>query len=154
MKLNSAKCAFGVGSGKFLGFMVNNRRIEANPSKVQALLDLQFPRTIKDIQKLTGMIVALSRFVSKSTDKCHPFFQALKMEKNMVWSAKYEEAFQQIKQYLGGIPVLAKPKMGEDLTLYLSVFENAVSGVLVRDEAMAHTTIYYVSKALQDAETR
>ena len=78
MKLNQNKCAFGVGSGKFLGFMVNHRGIEANPSKVQALLDLQSPKMVKDIQKLTGMIAALSPFVSKSTDKCRPFFQALK----------------------------------------------------------------------------
>ena len=77
------------------------------------------------------MIVALSRFVSKSTDKCCTFFQALKMGSNVGWSAECEDAFQQIKQYLGGIPVLAKPRMGEDLTLYLSVSEHAVNGVLV-----------------------
>ena len=100
------------------------------------------------------MIAALSRFVSKSTDKCRPFFQALKMRNNLVWSAECEEAFIQIKQYLGGIPVLAKPKMGEDLTLYLSVSEHSVSGVLVRDEATAQTLIYYISKALQEAELR
>ena len=74
IKLNPAKCAFGVGSGKFLGFMVNHHGIEADPTKVQALLDLQSPKIVKDIQKLTGMIVALSRFVSKLTDKCRPFF--------------------------------------------------------------------------------
>ena len=100
------------------------------------------------------MIVALSWFVSKPTDKCRPFFQALKLGKNLIWSADCDEAFQQIKQYLGGIPVLAKPRMGEDLTLYLSVSEYAVSGVLVRDETMAQTPIYCVSKALQDAEMR
>ena len=55
---------------------------------------------------------------------------------------------------MGGIPVLAKPRIGEDLTLYLSVSENAISSMLVRDEAMAQTPIYYVSKALQDGETR
>ena len=87
MKLNPTKCAFGVGSGKFLGFMVNHRGIEANKSKVQALLDLQSPKTVKDIQKLTRMITALSRFVSKSTNKCHPFFQALKMGKK-TWSSQ------------------------------------------------------------------
>ena len=131
MKLNPAKCSFGVGSGKFLGFMVNNRGIEANSSKVQALLNLQSPGTVKDIQMLIGMIAALSRFVSRSTDKCRQFFQALKMAKNLVWSANCEEAFQLIKQYLGGIPVLAKPRMREDLTLYLSVSEHVVNGVLI-----------------------
>ena len=79
MKLNLDKCTFGVGLGKFVGFMFNNQGIEANPSKVQALLNLQSLRTVKDIQKLTGMIAALSRFVSYSTDKCCPFFQALKI---------------------------------------------------------------------------
>ena len=64
MKLNPAKCAFGVGLGKFLGFMVNNQGIEANPSKVQALLDLQSPKIVKEIQKLTGMIAALSHFMN------------------------------------------------------------------------------------------
>ena len=57
-----------------MGFMVNHHGIEANPSKVQALLDLQSPKIVKDIQKLTRMIAALSRFVSKSTDKCRLFF--------------------------------------------------------------------------------
>ena len=60
MKLNPTKCAIGVGCGKFLGFMVNHRGIEANPSKVQALLDLQSPKTVKNIQKLTGIIAALN----------------------------------------------------------------------------------------------
>ena len=110
MKLNPAKCAFGVGPGTFLGFMVNNRGTEVNPSKVQALLDLHSPRTVKDIQKLIGMIIALSRFVSRLTDKCRPFFQALKMGKNLTWTTDCEEAFQKIKQYLGSITLLAKSK--------------------------------------------
>ena len=59
MKLNPAWCAFGVGLGKFLGFMANNRGIEANQSKVQALLDLQSPKMVKEIQKLTRMIATL-----------------------------------------------------------------------------------------------
>ena len=100
------------------------------------------------------MITSLSHFVARSTDKCHPFFQALKMGKNLIYTTKCEEAFQKIKQYLGGIPVLAKPRTGEDLTLYLFVSNHAVIGVLVRDEGAAQTPIYYISKALQDAETR
>ena len=64
MKLNLAKCAFRVGSGKFLGFMVNNKGIKANLTKVQALLDLQSPKIVKEIQKLAGMIAALSHFMN------------------------------------------------------------------------------------------
>ena len=70
MKLNPAKCAFGVSAGKFLGFIVNNQGIEANPDKIKAVLDMLPPSNIKEIQRLTGRIAALSRFVSKASDKC------------------------------------------------------------------------------------
>ena len=78
MKLNPAKCAFGVSAGKFLGFIVNNRGIEANTDKIKVVLDMPPPLNIKEVQRLTGRIAALSRFVSKASDKCQPFFQVLK----------------------------------------------------------------------------
>lgn len=64
VRLNLAKCAFDVGSGKFLGFMVNNRRIKMKPIKIQAISDLASPHTTKEIQNLIGMIAALSQFVA------------------------------------------------------------------------------------------
>ena len=78
MKLNPAKCAFGVASGKFLGFMVHQRGIEANPKKIQALLNMRSPVKIKDVQSLTGPIAALNRFIARATDRSLPFFKALK----------------------------------------------------------------------------
>ena len=78
MKLNPSKCVFGVASGKFLGFMVSQRGIEANPEKVRAIIDMASPKTVKDVQKLTGRIAALNRFVSRATDKCLLFFKTLK----------------------------------------------------------------------------
>jgi hypothetical protein len=78
MKLNSAKCAFGVSSGKFLGFMVSQRGIEANPKKVSAVLVMQSPQTAKQLQQLTWRIAVLNRFISRSTDKCLPLFKILK----------------------------------------------------------------------------
>ena len=78
MKLNPSKCSFGVSSGKFLGFTVSQRGIEANPEKVKAILEMSSPRTVKEVQSLTGRIAALNRFVSKATDKCLPFFKTLK----------------------------------------------------------------------------
>ena len=78
MKLNPAKCAFEVSAGKFLCFIVNNRGIEANPDKIKVVLDMLPPSNIKDIQRMIGRLVALSRFVSRANDKCRPFFQVLK----------------------------------------------------------------------------
>ena len=70
MKLNPAKCAFGVSAGRFLGFIVNHRGIEANPDKIKAVLDMSSPSGVKEVQRLTGRIVALSWFVSRASDKC------------------------------------------------------------------------------------
>ena len=81
MKPNPEKCAFGVESGKFLGFMVSHRGIEANPEKIQAIVQMRSPRNLKETQSLTGRLAALSRFISKATDKCQPFFQVIRRGK-------------------------------------------------------------------------
>ena len=74
MKLNPTKCAFGVLAGKFLSFMVNSRGIEANPDRIKAVIDMHPPSNTKEIQCLTGRIATLSRFVSRSNEKCRLFF--------------------------------------------------------------------------------
>ena len=73
MKLNPKKCVFGVSSGKILGYMVSARGIDANPKKIEAIEKLQPPHNRKDIQKLAGMMTALSRFISKSGERGMPF---------------------------------------------------------------------------------
>ena len=93
MKLNPKKCVFGVRSSKFLGFMVSERGIDANPDKVKAILDLQEPKTIRDVQKLTGRMAALTRFISKSADKVLPFFQTLRGNKKFEWGEIQKKAF-------------------------------------------------------------
>ena len=72
--LNASKCSFGVGSGKFLGYMVTHRGIEVSPDQIKVINSLQTPRNPKEVQKLTGMITALNRFISRSTDRCRPFY--------------------------------------------------------------------------------
>ena len=91
MKLNPNKCVFGVALGKFLGFMVSQRGIKANPKKVQAIINMASPRTVKEVQKLTGRIAALNRFISRATDKCLPFFKTLKQA--FTWTDECEVAF-------------------------------------------------------------
>ena len=136
MKLNLAKCAFGVSTGKFLGFIVNNRGIEANPDKIKDVLDMPPPSNIKEVQRLTGRIVALSRFVSKASDKCQPFFQVLK--KAFQWDTHCKEAFSALKTYLSSPPILVSPSEGELLTLYLAVSDFSTSAVLIRDKDRVH----------------
>ena len=152
MKLNPTKCAFGVSAGKFMGFIVNHRGIEANPDKIKALLDMPSPSGIKEVQRLTGRIAALSRFVSRASDKCQPFFQVLK--KAFQWDEKCEEAFTALKAYLSSPPILVSPVEGELLTLYLAVSDFSNSAVLVRDKERVQHPVYYCSRTLRGAEER
>ena len=79
IKLNPVKCASG--SGKFLGVMVNQRGIEDNPKKINALLQMSSPRNPKEVMSLTGRVATISHFVSRVTDRCAPFFDELKVSK-------------------------------------------------------------------------
>ncbi|XP_022877090.1 uncharacterized protein LOC111395342 [Olea europaea var. sylvestris] len=110
MKLNPAKCAFGVASGKFLGFMITHRGIEANPDKIQALASMESPRNKKEVQRLTSRIVALNRFVSRASNKCYPFFKVLRGNQGFDWSEDCEKAFQELKQTLASPPILTRPE--------------------------------------------
>ena len=74
LRLNASKCSFGVRSGKFLGYMVTHRGIEVNLNQIKAINNLQSPRNPKEVQKLIGMAAALNRFISRSADRCRPFF--------------------------------------------------------------------------------
>ena len=77
LRLNASKCSFGVGLGKFLGYMVTYRGIEVNPDQIRAINSLQPPRNPKEVQKLTGMMAALNQFISRSAKRCKPFFLLL-----------------------------------------------------------------------------
>ncbi|XP_024004949.1 uncharacterized protein LOC112082088 [Eutrema salsugineum] len=134
MKLNPTKCTFGVTSGEFLGYIVTQRGIEANPKQIAAILELPSPTTKREVQRLTGRIAALNRFISRSTDKCLPFYQLLHGNKHLEWNEKCEEAFAELKKYLSMPPVLSKPETGETLYLYIAISEFAVSSVLVRED--------------------
>ena len=100
LRLNASKCSFGVGSGKFLGYMVTHRGIEVNPDQIRAINDLQAPRNPKEVQKLTGMTAALNRFISRLAERCRPFFRLLHKWQGFEWTAECAEAFQQLKDYL------------------------------------------------------
>ena len=132
MKLNPSKCAFGVTTGKFLGFMVSQKGIEVNLEKVRAIMELAPPKTVKEMQSLNGKIATLNRFVSRVTDKCLPFFRTLK--RSFEWTDECQQAFENLKVYLSSPPLLSPSKLREKLYLYLAVSQAAVNAALIRKE--------------------
>ncbi|XP_075504607.1 uncharacterized protein LOC142542043 [Primulina tabacum] len=154
IKLNPAKCIFGVKSGKFLGFIVTDRGIEVNQEKVKSVLSMPSPRSVKEVQKITGRIASLSRFISRSAHQSYPFFQVLRKAQQFGWDEKCEQVFQDLKIHLAGLPMLVKPEPGEKLYVYLSTIEYAVSSVLIKEEGTDQKPVYYVSHALRGPELR
>ncbi|KAL0325100.1 UNVERIFIED_CONTAM: hypothetical protein Sradi_5079300 [Sesamum radiatum] len=153
LKLNLEKCVFAVRGGRFLGFMVTQRGIEANPLKIKSILDMKGPTNINEVQQLTGRIAALSRFISKTVEKSLPFFKVLRKTKNFKWDASCQQAFEALKKYLAGLPLLVKPAQGDTVYLYLSVTPQAIGSVLVCEEEGKQLPIYYFSKVLNGAES-
>ncbi|XP_075492604.1 uncharacterized protein LOC142530670 [Primulina tabacum] len=154
IKLNPGKCVFGVRSDKFLGFLVTDRGIEVNPEKIRSIMDMPSPQSVRDVQKLTGRIAALSRFISRSAHRSYPFFRVLRKAQKFGWDNKCEQAFQDLKKHLADLPILAKPEPGEKLWVYLSATEFDVSSVLIKEEGADQKPIYYVSHALRGAELK
>jgi hypothetical protein len=173
-KLNPDKCVFGVSAGKFMGFLVSHRGIEANPEKIKAIEVMRPPAHIKDVQKLTGSLAALSRFISRLAERALPFFKLLQKSGPFAWTEEAEQAFQELKQHLVSLPILVAPEPGEPLYLYIAVAAEAVSMVLVvertaQEDQVAlegqepegsaevrtvQRPVYYVSEVLHEAKTR
>ncbi|GKV15561.1 hypothetical protein SLEP1_g26343 [Rubroshorea leprosula] len=163
MRLNPAKCIFGVKSGKFLGFMVSRRGIEVNPKKIRAIAEMELPKSVKDIQRLTGRVAALHQFISKSADKCLPFFKIMRStaqkdesgkQKKFEWNQECQTAFDELKSYLSSPPLLTKAVDGKILYLYLEISDEAISSILMREEAKQQKPIYYISSVLHGLELR
>uniref|UniRef100_A0A2N9FQJ5 Uncharacterized protein n=1 Tax=Fagus sylvatica TaxID=28930 RepID=A0A2N9FQJ5_FAGSY len=134
------------------GHLDDLRETFPNAPQVPDEAEPNHQRTSKEVQRLTGRIAALNRFMSRSTDKCLPFFKTLK--KAFEWTDECQQAFEELKKYLTEPPLLSPSKQGEELYLYLAVSPTAVSSALIREEERRQLPVYYTSRALRGAEER
>jgi hypothetical protein len=159
-KLNPNKCVFGVPSGKLLGFIISHRSIEANPKKISAITSMKAPTCIKDVQKLTGCMAALNRFISKLGERGLPFFKLLKHQEKFVWTPEADQALPQLKDFLSKPPVLTAPRKKEQLLLYLAVTTHVLStAIIVERQEDGHAypvqrPVYFVSEVLSESKAR
>ena len=106
------------------------------------------------MQKLTGMMAALNRFISRSAERCRPFFLLLHKWKEFRWSEECVIAFQELKRYLSHPPIMSSPVVDEILFAYIVVALYATSLVLIRVDSGTQRPVYYVSKSPNEAEVR
>jgi hypothetical protein len=106
IKLNPAKCAFGIPLAKLLGFLVSHHGIEANPDKVKAIKEMHPPRNLKEMQHLAGCMAALGCFIARSREKALPFFKLMKHTGKFEWTPEADKAFAELKRYLTSPPIM------------------------------------------------
>jgi hypothetical protein len=159
-KLNPTMCVFGVPSRKLLEFIISNWGIEANPMKIMAIIDMEAPATIKDVQKLTGCMAALNRFISRLGERGLPFFKLRKHQDRFQWTEEAERALQDLKQHLQSPPVLTAPLPGEDLLLYIEATTHVVSSAIVVERGEeghafgVQRPVYFISEVLSESKVR
>ncbi|GKA27239.1 reverse transcriptase domain-containing protein [Tanacetum coccineum] len=125
MKLNPKKFSFGMEEGKFLGYIVTSEGIRANLEKAKAVMNMPSPKTLKQMQSLSGKLAALNRFLSK-------------------WTEAAEAAFLEMKKLVSELPTLTTPKKDETLMMYLAAANEAVSAVLLTERDERQMPIHYV----------
>jgi hypothetical protein len=156
MKLNPAKCTFGVPAGKLLGFLVSSRGIEVNPGKIRAIERMKPPTDLKEVQKFTGCLASLSRFISRLGEKALLLYQLMKKSDTFVWTTQVDAAFKELKQMLSTAPTLASPLPKELMLLYIAATNRVVSAVVVVEREEGGKTVqrpvYYLSEVLSNSK--
>ncbi|GKV49781.1 hypothetical protein SLEP1_g56513 [Rubroshorea leprosula] len=154
LKMNPLKCAFGVSSGKFLGFIVRHRGIEIDQSKIEAIVNMPPPKNLRELKSLQGKLAYIRRFISNLAGRCHPFSKLMKKDAPFVWDEACQNAFESIKEYLLHPPVLVAPVLGRPLILYIAAQEYSLGALLAQvNEEGKENALYYLSRTLVGAET-
>ncbi|KAK4381668.1 hypothetical protein Sango_2944900 [Sesamum angolense] len=155
LKMNPSKCAFGVTFGKFLGFIVRQRGIEIEQSKIDAILRMPEPRNIHELKSLQGKLAYLRRFISNLAARCQPFSRLMKKDVPFQWDEACEKAFKSIKSYLMKLPVLVAPVPGRLLILYVAAQERPVGILLTqKNDEGKENVLYYLSRTMMPNELK
>jgi hypothetical protein len=131
VKLNPEKCVFGVPRGMLLGFVMSERGIEANPDKILAIIDMGLIKNLKGVQRVTGNLAALSRFIARLGERSLPLYKLMKKSNDFMWTPEAQEALDSLKNKLKSPPILTAPTTEELMLLYISATTQVVSAALV-----------------------
>ncbi|RDX90440.1 Retrovirus-related Pol polyprotein from transposon 17.6, partial [Mucuna pruriens] len=150
LRLNPAKCTFGVKIGKLVGFIVNQRGIKVNPDKVRAIRNMPPPRTKTKVRGFLGRVNYIARFISQLTATCSTIFKLLRKSQKMEWNEECQGAFEKTP------PVLVPATLGRPIILYLTMLAESMDEVLGQQDASRkkEQAIYYLSKKFTNYEQR
>jgi len=112
------------------------------------------PTSVKEVQRLIGRLTAISRFLPKLAEQIQPIIQLLKKSAKFTWNDDCEQIFQKLKTTLTSQVILHKPDTHKPLLVYITATDHTASAALVQDVGGNQHPVYFVSRTLQDPETR
>jgi ribonuclease HI len=155
LKMNPLKCAFGVSAGKFLGFLMHQCGIDVDPARASAIATIKPPTSHKELKSFLGKLSYIRRFIPGLAAITSAFSPLLKKGAPFHWSIKCQQAFKKVQDIMTKLSTVCAPIFGKPLRLYLVSNSQAI-GVLITQEdgSGVEQSVYYVSRALKDAESR
>jgi hypothetical protein len=153
--MNPLKCAFEVSAGKFLGFLVHQRGIDIDLTRASAIATMKPLTTHKELKSFLGKLSYIRRFIPGLAAVTSTFAPLLKKGVPFRWSLECQQAFERVQNIMAKLPTVCAPIFGKPLRLYLASNNQAIEALIAQeDNHEVEQPIYYVSRALKDAETR
>ena len=154
LRMNPFKCAFGVSSGKFLGFLVHSRGIDMDSAKATAMATMKPPATMKKLKSFLGKVLYIGRFIPGLTLIASTFVKLLKKGQSLEWGEAQQIAFKRLQQIMMNLPTVQALIHKKPLLLYLATNSYAIGTLIAqKDGGGMKQPVYYISRALKDAET-
>jgi hypothetical protein len=154
LKMNPLKCAFGVSTGKFLGFLVHQRGIDVDPTRASAIATMKPPTTHKELKSFFGKLSYIRRFIPGLAAVTSTFAPLLKKGVPFRWSLECQQAFEKVQDIMTKLPTICAPIFGKPLRLYLASNNQAIGALVAQEDSHGvEQPIYYINHALKDAET-
>ena len=155
LRMNPLKCAFGVSSGKFLGFLVHNRGINVDLAKAPTIATMRPSATVKEVKSFLGKVSYIRRFIPRLASITSAFTRLLKKGQSFEWGEAQQTAFKRLQQIMMNLPTVQAPIHKRPLLLYLATNLYVISALIAQeDESGVKQPIYYISRALKDGDTR
>ena len=156
LKMNPLKCAFGVSSGKFLGFLVHQKGIDIDLTKAKAILEMNPLVNLKELKSYyVGKISYLRSFIPSLSEVLKPMIAQTKKGVKFIWNQDCEDSFWKIQEVLADPYTMISPSPDKPLLLYIANSEQSVGALLVQeDEHGKEKPVYYISRLMRGPELR
>ena len=155
LRMNFLKCAFGVSSRKFLGFLVHSRGIDVDLAKAMAIATMRTLITVKELKSFLGKVSYIQRFIPRLASITSTFTKLLRKWQSCEWGEIQQTAFKRLQQIMMNLPTIQSPVHRKPLLLYLAANSYAIGALIAQEDGRGvEQPVYYISHALKDAETR